>query len=72
MVVFLAQLPEDLRRNASVTLAIGPEGGWTEEEVEAFEAAGWRMGGIGTRVLTTETACLTAVALCQDAINDAA
>lgn len=39
-------------------LAVGPEGGFTEEEVSAARAAGWRVVGLGPRVLRIETAAL--------------
>ena len=39
-----------------VTLAIGPEGGWIEEEVESFRRAGFRAVDLGPRILRVETA----------------
>ena len=49
-----------------VFLAVGPEGGFTEEEVSLAEAAGWRMIDLGPRILRVETAALMLVALvCQ-------
>ena len=37
-------------------LAVGPEGGWVEPEIVAFEAAGLRAVGLGERILRVETA----------------
>lgn len=41
---------------APVTLAIGPEGGWIEPEVQSLLAAGLRPLDLGPRILRTETA----------------
>jgi len=46
----------------SVALAVGPEGGWTEEELQAFAGAGWRPVSLGKMILRTETAAIAAVA----------
>jgi 16S rRNA (uracil1498-N3)-methyltransferase len=43
-------------------LAVGPEGGFTEEEVAAAVAAGWRPVTLGPRVLRVETAAVAAAA----------
>ena len=47
----------------SVALAVGPEGGWTEEELQAFADAGWRPVSLGKTILRTETAAIAAVAV---------
>jgi 16S rRNA (uracil1498-N3)-methyltransferase len=39
-------------------VAVGPEGGFTDEEVAAARAAGWRVIDLGPRVLRVETAAL--------------
>ena len=46
---------------AAVALAIGPEGGFTEEEVDAAVLAGFRVVSLGPRRLRTETAAVVAV-----------
>ncbi|HRP98592.1 MAG TPA: 16S rRNA (uracil(1498)-N(3))-methyltransferase [Rhodocyclaceae bacterium] len=48
-----------------VHLLIGPEGGWTPDELAACQAAGVTRVGIGPRVLRTETAGLAAVSALQ-------
>ncbi|HPE05077.1 MAG TPA: 16S rRNA (uracil(1498)-N(3))-methyltransferase [Thauera sp.] len=48
-----------------VHLLVGPEGGWSEVEIAAFDAAGCRPVRLGPRVLRTETAGLAAVAALQ-------
>jgi 16S rRNA (uracil1498-N3)-methyltransferase len=45
-----------------VALAIGPEGGWTEEEQKAALAAGFREASLGNLILRTETAVIAALA----------
>ncbi|HYK40498.1 MAG TPA: RsmE family RNA methyltransferase [Candidatus Eremiobacteraceae bacterium] len=46
----------------TATLAIGPEGGWTDEEFAAAEAAGFRQASLGSLILRTETAVVTTLA----------
>ncbi|MFW6775476.1 16S rRNA (uracil(1498)-N(3))-methyltransferase [Nocardioides sp. CPCC 205120] len=52
-------LPADLR---SVGVVVGPEGGLTDEELAAFEAAGATTVRLGDEVLRTSTAGVVAVA----------
>lgn len=44
------------------TLAIGPEGGWTDEEFASATAAGFRQASLGKLILRTETAVIAALA----------
>lgn len=46
-----------------VAVAVGPEGGWTEDEVALLVAEGWRAVGLGPTVLRTEHAGPVAVAV---------
>jgi 16S rRNA (uracil1498-N3)-methyltransferase len=46
------------RESGDAALAVGPEGGLTDAEVEQARAAGWRVVGLGPRVLRVETAAL--------------
>ena len=55
---------------ARLLLLVGPEGGFTSEEVGAAEAAGARLVSLGPRILRAESAGLTAVALCQFLFGD--
>lgn len=48
-----------------VMVAVGPEGGWTSGEVEAFEKAGFRAVNLGPLVLRAETAAVTVAAACR-------
>ncbi len=46
-----------------VAIAVGPEGGFTEEELEWGRSAGWRLVGLGPRILRVETAAVVLAAL---------
>ena len=46
-----------------IILAIGPEGGWTEEEVEQFVSSGWQSASLGATILRAETAAVAATAI---------
>jgi 16S rRNA (uracil1498-N3)-methyltransferase len=46
----------------SILVIVGPEGGFTEKEVQEAEAAGGIPVGLGKRILRTETAAMTALA----------
>jgi 16S rRNA (uracil1498-N3)-methyltransferase len=46
-----------------VGLAIGPEGGWTGEELEMFEKQGWLAASLGPTILRAETAAMAATAI---------
>ncbi|MGF1535841.1 MAG: 16S rRNA (uracil(1498)-N(3))-methyltransferase [Elainellaceae cyanobacterium] len=48
---------------AAVVLAVGPEGGWTEGEVEAAMAADYQPASLGTRILRAVTAPVAAMTL---------
>jgi 16S rRNA (uracil1498-N3)-methyltransferase len=59
-------------RPAGVRLLIGPEGGFTPEEVNQARDAGFQVVSLGPRRLRVETAALTAVTLLQYAWGDLA
>jgi 16S rRNA (uracil1498-N3)-methyltransferase len=44
-------------------LAIGPEGGWTAEEMELFSVHQWQPVTLGPRILRAETAAISAIAI---------
>jgi len=54
-------------RAGAVNLVIGPEGGWTDEECAAFEAAGARAVSLGGRTLRADAAPLVALAALYEA-----
>ena len=53
----------------SVALAIGPEGGWTSEEMALFTAQNWHSVTLGPRILRAETAVIAAVAILGAHLN---
>jgi 16S rRNA (uracil1498-N3)-methyltransferase len=55
---------------ADAHVAIGPEGGFTSDELEAFRVCGYSRGGLGPRVLRTETAAIAAVVWLQARFGD--
>jgi 16S rRNA (uracil1498-N3)-methyltransferase len=54
----------------AVEIAIGPEGGFAADELEAFRVAGYSQVGLGPRVLRTETAAIAAVVWLQARCGD--
>jgi len=43
-------------------LAVGPEGGWTDDEVELLESKGFERYSLGPRILRTDTAVIALLA----------
>jgi 16S rRNA (uracil1498-N3)-methyltransferase len=54
---------------ATVAIAIGPEGGWTDAEFSAAQSAGFAEAALGINVLRTETAVCAALAAVQYAFG---
>jgi 16S rRNA (uracil1498-N3)-methyltransferase len=50
--------------------AIGPEGGFAPDELEAFQLAGFVRIGLGPRVLRTETAAVAGLVMLQTRFGD--
>ena len=46
---------------SDLTIAVGPEGGFTEEEAAAAQQANWQVVGLGNRILRIETAAIALV-----------
>jgi 16S rRNA (uracil1498-N3)-methyltransferase len=59
-----------LNGGAAVEIAIGPEGGFTSSELEAFRVAGFCQTALGPRILRSETAAIAAVVWLQAHIGD--
>ena len=47
----------------TIALAIGPEGGWTPDEMLLFASHDWRPVTLGPRILRAETAAISAIAI---------
>jgi 16S rRNA (uracil1498-N3)-methyltransferase len=51
-------------------IAVGPEGGFGDDELEAFRIAGFRKLRLGPRILRTETAAIAALTWLQTRFGD--
>jgi len=56
--------------SSPIYLLIGPEGGFTKEEVSLAEEKGFMRISLGKRILRSETAAISAVALVQFLLGD--
>jgi 16S rRNA (uracil1498-N3)-methyltransferase len=54
----------------SIALLVGPEGGFSQEEVEQAQAVGFLPVSLGPRILRTETAAIIAATLAQSYLGD--
>jgi 16S rRNA (uracil1498-N3)-methyltransferase len=54
--------PIPMVTNKATYFAVGPEGGFTQSEIDAALAAGWHMIDLGPRILRVETAAIALVA----------
>ena len=59
--------PADTQENA--ILAVGPEGGWTADELQQFQQAGWISASLGNTILRAETAAIAATAIIVSALR---
>jgi 16S rRNA (uracil1498-N3)-methyltransferase len=50
-------------------LAVGPEGGWTEDEIGIFSRAGWISASLGSTILRAETAAIVATAIAMSELS---
>jgi len=53
-----------------VTIAIGPEGGFSEQEIEIAKSGGLLITSLGTRILRAETAAIAALVIMQHVLGD--
>lgn len=67
-----APLPEVVADHADgdrITVAIGPEGGWNDDEVARWNEAGAAFAGLGPTVLRTEHAAAAALAVAASGLG---
>ncbi|MCK4738778.1 MAG: 16S rRNA (uracil(1498)-N(3))-methyltransferase [Deltaproteobacteria bacterium] len=57
-------------KSDGIALLLGPEGGFTEEEISLAERAGYMPVGIGPRILRSETAAIAALSIVQYELGD--
>ncbi len=60
---------ERLNKDLCVALAIGPEGGWTQEEMSLFTEHHWQPVTLGPRILRAETAAIAAIAIASSILQ---
>ena len=56
--------------SGAIIAAVGPEGGWTDDEIGLAGEGGWEIVTLGGRTLRAETAGITVVALLQHRFGD--
>jgi 16S rRNA (uracil1498-N3)-methyltransferase len=68
--ISLLHVPCSMEKPGSgVTVIIGPEGGWSAEEIEAAQSHNWTFASFGKEILRAETASLAALAILQARFN---
>ena len=65
----LRDVLEALPQEAEIVLAVGPEGGWTIDELHSFHQAGWTSTSLGKTVLRAETAAIAATAIATSELS---
>lgn len=55
----------EIRSGMNVGIIIGPEGGFEEKEIQEALSVGGKIISLGSRILRTETAAITALAMCM-------
>jgi len=58
------------RAAGDILLAIGPEGGWAEDELRGFQEQGWTSASLGPTILRAETAAIAATAIVISELGD--
>jgi len=66
----LKKVLTDFKDAKNITLLIGPEGGFSIEEVSSAVGKGFIEASLGPRILRTETAPLTAISIIQYELGD--
>lgn len=66
----LREVVKKIDAQAGITLLIGPEGGFAEQEVTAAQAQGFLVAGLGQRILRAETATLSVLTIIQHLFGD--
>jgi 16S rRNA (uracil1498-N3)-methyltransferase len=59
----LGEVLQSRSPKGEVALAVGPEGGWAEDELIWFRESGWVAASLGATILRAETAAIVATAL---------
>jgi 16S rRNA (uracil1498-N3)-methyltransferase len=59
----LRDILEAISASGSIAVAVGPEGGWAQDEIGEFLSAGFLSASLGPTILRAETAAIAAVAI---------
>ncbi len=65
---FLALHTAKTQAPSTVSLAVGPEGGWTDDEIASSAARGFLEASLGENILRTETAVIASLAVVHFAL----
>jgi len=60
---------QSLSNGGDVVIALGPEGGWTNEELTIFSELGWSSASLGRTILRAETAAIAAISIVQSELS---
>jgi 16S rRNA (uracil1498-N3)-methyltransferase len=63
----IIELPQDA--TGSVLILIGPEGGWSKEEMRMAEQAGTEQVTLGPHILRAETAAIATISILQSRLG---
>jgi len=66
----LKKVLKNFEGSATITLLIGPEGGFTDTETKIAVEKGFMTASLGPRILRTETASITAISIIQYELGD--
>ncbi len=66
----LREVLEKVDLSSGISVLIGPEGGFSEEEVSSAQTHGFLVAGLGQRVLRAETAAISVLSILQHLFGD--
>lgn len=66
----LTAAPLPTEADQTIVLAIGPEGGWDEDELRLMQEWAYRPLTLGSRILRAETAALVALSIVQSRLGE--
>ena len=64
--ISLKKIVHEKKPSGEINIFVGPEGGFSEDEIAAAEKAGFQIISLGKRILRAETAAIAACALLVD------